>query len=136
MKYLPLTRIDLLVVHASGATDGDIGAAELRRRHRSRGWRHIGYHFVVRRDGSLEEGRPTNMPGGHENRVNRRSLGVCLIGGGNDATPAQLTTLATLATDLKTWLPELEVVGHRDVPGVRTSCPGFSVRDWWDGLSH
>lgn len=126
-----MTRIDFLVVHASGAADGDIGVAELRRRHRSKGWRHVGYHYVIRRDGTLEKGRPDHMAGAHENRVNRRSLGVCLIGGGNDASSAQLTTLATLAKTLIDQLPELQVIGHRDVRGVRSSCPGFDVPAWW-----
>lgn len=131
MKFKTLTRIDFLVVHASGADDGDIGVAELTRRHRSKGWRLVGYHYVIRRDGTLEKGLPDTMPGGHENRVNRRSLGVCLIGGGNDATPAQLTTLAALAGRLIDQLPELQVIGHRNVPGVRSSCPGFDVPEWW-----
>lgn len=149
IKYNPMTRIDFLAVHCSATPAGGkheaIGAADIRRWHREKGWRDIGYHFVIKRDGTVETGRPTDQPGAHEPRINSRSLAVCLVGGappiGSEAarkglgeanfTPVQYASLKTLLTTLTRKHPKAEVLGHRDVPGVQKACPSFAVREWW-----
>lgn len=154
MNYKPLTRVDFLAVHCS-ATPADakhenIDAAEIRRWHRAKGWRDIGYHFVIKRNGAVEPGRPVDQPGAHEPRINNRSLAVCLVGGApplgsaaskaglgeNNYTPAQFASLVTLLRELKAKHPAAEVLGHRDVPGVRKACPSFDVRPWWAAHAH
>lgn len=146
MNFKPLTRVDFICVHCSATpADRNIGAADIRQWHRAKGWRDIGYHFVIRRDGTLEAGRPTNQPGAHEPRINARSLAICLVGGSppiaspaykkglgeDNFTPEQMETLRVKVSELKKLHPNAEVLGHRDVPGVKKACPSFDVRAWW-----
>lgn len=112
--------------------------------HRKKGWLDIGYHYVIKRDGTVEKGRPDTQVGAHEPKINRISLGICLIGGSpplnspafkrgegeNNFTPAQFKALAGLLRKLKGAHPNAEIIGHRDVPGVAKACPSFSVKDW------
>ncbi|MFM7027808.1 MAG: N-acetylmuramoyl-L-alanine amidase [Chakrabartia sp.] len=146
MNYKPLTRIDYIAIHCSATpATMDIGAAEIRQWHRAKGWRDIGYHFVIRRDGRVEPGRDVNIPGAHEPRINAFSLAVCMVGGSpkvgspeykagkgeDNFTPQQWASLKTLVTSLHAKHPAAKIIGHRDVPGVAKACPSFDVRTWW-----
>lgn len=136
-------RTRLLITHCSATPPNlDIGAAEIDRWHRRRGWRGIGYHFVVRRNGLVEPGRPLDSVGAHARGANQDSVGLCLIGGVTQTrplrpeanfTPAQLDALAELIADLKARYPLARILGHRDLPGVSKACPSFDVRAWLSG---
>lgn len=141
-----MNRIDFLVVHCSATpADRDIGAADIKRWHTDKGWRDIGYHYVIRRNGTVEKGRADTTPGAHEPRINRRSLAVCLVGGSppigsrahqrglgeNNFTDAQFASLLSRLRELKVKHPNAEILGHRDVPGVKKACPSFDVKEWW-----
>lgn len=87
--------------------DENIGAAELQRIHRHQGYSKIAVHVVIRRDGRIEEGRPTTERGAMAPGANDRSIQVCLIGGVNDAhepacnfTPLQIAAFRKLRDDL------------------------------------
>lgn len=144
-----MTRIDYLAVHCSATpADRDIDVNDIRRWHRERGWRDIGYHYVITRDGEVQKGRPDDMVGAHEPKINRSSIAVCLVGGSppigsaeyrrgageDNFTPAQRAALADLLERLHTAHPNATVLGHRDVPGVRKACPSFDVKQWWAGV--
>ena len=146
-------RTDLIVVHCSATPPSmDIGANEIREWHTTppRNWSDIGYHYVIRRNGRFEPGRPEWAVGAHARGVNGRSVGVCLIGGvhtegGPDFnfTRKQMDTLAAFLVTLRLRYPEAEVVGHRDLsPDLDSDgvvephewfkgCPSFDVRAWW-----
>jgi len=110
--------------------------------HLQRGFIDVGYHFVIKRDGTVQDGRPLDRQGAHVSGYNHLSVGVCLIGGvseddvnvpENNFTSAQFASLRTLLADLKTnHFPHAEILGHRDIPRVRKACPSFDVREWWD----
>lgn len=142
-----------LVVHCSATpAHRDIGRAEIDLMHRQRGFVDIGYHYVVRRDGRIETGRPENRAGAHVQGFNSRSLGICLVGGvkadGKTAetnfTPAQYEALDGLLRRLQPKYPTAEILGHRDLSPDRNKdgritpnewlkeCPTFAVRDWWE----
>lgn len=85
MKLKPLTAVDRLYVTCSMTRDSeDIGAAELAAAHRRQGYSQIGVHYVIRRNGVIETGRPTSLPGSMSRDMNHRAIQVCLIGGLND----------------------------------------------------
>lgn len=133
--------VKFLVVHcAATPADMDIGVAEIDRWHKAKGWKGVGYHYVIRRDGTIEKGRQDDEQGAHEPRVNDRSLGICLVGGlspdghsgENNFTGLQMTMLRTLLNKLKVGdYRTAEVLGHRDIPGVKKDCPSFDVRKWY-----
>ncbi|MBQ5374387.1 MAG: N-acetylmuramoyl-L-alanine amidase, partial [Bacteroidaceae bacterium] len=71
--------ITLLILHCSAVMpDVESGAADIDRWHRAQGWRGgIGYHYVVRRDGTVEPGRREEVPGAHCRHHNAHSIGIC-----------------------------------------------------------
>lgn len=147
--------VSLLVVHCSATPAArDIGVAQLRAMHLARGFRDVGYHYIIRRDGRVEKGRPDNVMGAHVEGHNDGSLGICLIGGvkpdGRTAeqnfTPDQYTSLERLLRDLKGRYPSARVCGHRDLSPDRNrdgrvtpdewlkQCPTFDVAAWLETL--
>lgn len=129
-----------LVVHCSATrANQDIGAADIDRWHRQRGFLRIGYHFVIRRSGIIEVGRPQDEIGAHVKDNNRTTLGICMVGGvdanditkaENNFTPEQFAALKELLLRLRAEYPSAEIVGHRDFPGVKKACPSFDVKEW------
>jgi len=66
--------IDTLILHCSATPpDMDIGVAEIDTWHKAQGWKRIGYHFVIRRNGIVERGRPLAQIGAHVEGHNRRT---------------------------------------------------------------
>lgn len=130
---------NFIVVHCAATPPTmDIGAAEIDRWHRGNGWLCIGYHWVIRRDGTVEPGRDHGTVGAHEPSVNAVSEAVCLVGGvaadgktpENNFTPEQFAALAEKLRELKEEYPDAVVLGHRDCPNVHKACPSFDVREW------
>jgi N-acetyl-anhydromuramyl-L-alanine amidase AmpD len=140
MNWKKLKAVEFIVIHCSATKeDQDIGVEEIRRWHRQRGWLDVGYHYVIRRDGTVEAGRPNDAPGAHARGFNHISLGICLVGGveSNGKTPeanythAQWEALEELTRDLLVKHPDAVVKGHRDLPKVNKACPSFDVISWW-----
>ena len=131
---------DLIVIHCSATRPSqNIDAKEIDRWHRrDRGWSKIGYHYVIKRDGTLETGRKENEIGAHAAGYNEKSVSVCWIGGVNEdtlgpednRTPEQKKTLEQTVRWLRTRYPGAKIVGHGDLPGVAKACPSFKVADW------
>lgn len=82
-----------IILHASGRTDDTLRSLD--RRHRARGLRSVGFHYVIRTDGTLERGRDLSVSGAHCLGFNADSIGVCLCGGG-EPTAQQLGKLTAL----------------------------------------
>ena len=146
-----MRKIDTIAVHCAYTKPSqDIGSVEIRRWHKrpkpkGNGWSDIGYHYVIRRDGSVEDGRPNQRMGAHVKGFNRYSLGICLVGGKsaagkpeNNFTKKQFDALYTLITALSDLynVPERRILGHCDFPGVTKSCPCFSVQEWLSERKH
>jgi N-acetylmuramoyl-L-alanine amidase len=128
-----------IVLHCSATRPiQDIGVKEIRAWHRSKGWTDIGYHFVIRRGGNIERGRPVEEIGAHVQGYNSVSVGVCLVGGidefkwnpEDNFTKAQWASLKALVTTLREKYPKAKIVGHRDFPGVAKACPCFEAKAW------
>jgi N-acetylmuramoyl-L-alanine amidase len=133
------TRTSHIVVHcAATPPDMDIGAKTIREWHtdpkpKGRGWSDIGYHYVIRRNGNIENGRHPDAKGAHVKGFNSQSVGICLIGGVNNSgkaennfTAAQFKTLDRLLVVVSKMYPHAVVVGHRDLDPNK-ECPSFDV---------
>jgi N-acetylmuramoyl-L-alanine amidase len=128
------------IIHCSDTfADMNTTAADIDRWHRERGWSQIGYHYVIKRDGTVEQGRPENVPGAHVAGHNTGSIGICLIGGkarGRENpcnfTRHQWRALESLVMQLAIEYPQAEVLGHTDLDAGK-SCPTFNVKAWWGG---
>lgn len=117
----------------------DIGVKEIRRWHKNKGWADIGYHAVIRRNGTIELGRPWHVKGAHARGHNHNTIGICLIGGIDaykrpvaNFTAAQEQSLALLVAGLKTVYKVNKVIGHNDLTD-RKACPSFNVAQWLEG---
>jgi|TARA_R110002033_G_scaffold29609_1_gene66271 N-acetylmuramoyl-L-alanine amidase len=136
-----------IIVHCSATREGDnsINAEVIDRWHKKRGWKGIGYHFVVLIDGSIETGRMINKCGAHTKGMNCKSIGVCYIGGveseRNDKgkysakdtrTPEQIATLLELLRLLKKIYPDAKIHGHRDF--AAKACPSFDATDEYKNI--
>ena len=117
----------------------DTDAADIDRWHRERGFLKIGYHFVIKRDGTVETGRELLEVGAHAKGHNSRSVGVCMIGGmkqessasETNFTKAQWASLAKVVDELVETFPEARVRGHDEV--ANKECPTFNVAAWYYG---
>ena len=134
--------ITLLVIHCSAVMpDQTSSVAQIDRYHREK--KHyklgIGYHYVVRRDGQIEPGRPEWMVGANCQNHNAHSIGICYEGGINirgqtadTRTAAQKLALRQLLEDLHRRYPRALIVGHHDL-NPRKDCPCFdAVREYAD----
>lgn len=129
-------RIDTIIVHCAATPPSmDIGVREIRKWHQGRGWRDIGYHYVIRRDGTLESGRDLDEPGAHAKGYNADSVGVCLVGGVDEMgkpdanfTFAQYKTLHSLLARMKKHQTLLSIMGHRDISDK--ACPCFDIHQF------
>lgn len=120
--------ITKIIIHCSATpTSMDIGVKEIREWHLERGWTDIGYHYVIRRDGTLEEGRPLAQSGAHTLGENIGSIGICLVGGKDrfDFTLDQMDVLVDLVEELEEKFPSASVHGHNEFSSK--ACPQFDV---------
>lgn len=133
--------ITLIIIHCSAVRTYQTSSAEqIDQWHRSRGWKCIGYHYVVRRDGTIETGRPESMIGAHCLHHNRYSLGIYYEGGLNakgehsdTRTPAQKRALKTLLKELKTRYPDASITSHRTF-NPQKDCPCFDAEHEYSQL--
>ncbi len=133
-------QVKKIIIHYSATPDGeDFSARQIRDMHLQRGFKDIGYHYVIRLDGTIEPGRPESQVGAHCLGQNASSIGICYIGGcpkrsnpnwdkiGIDTrTPAQKKALIGLIRKLKLKYPDATVHGHNEF--AAKPCPGFNAR--------
>ena len=121
----------MVVIHCSAVKPDQMSSvAQIDSWHRERGFKFgVGYHYVIRRDGSIEAGRPEWMVGAHCVNHNKYSIGVCYEGGldargqpADTRTAAQKATLRQLLTDLHRRYPRAVIVGHHDL-NHQKECP-------------
>ena len=126
-----MRKITLIVIHCSAVRpDQTSSAAQIDTWHRQRGFHlGIGYHYVVRRNGEIEAGRPEYMVGAHCLNHNSHSIGVCYEGGydargqpADTRTEAQKASLRRLLETLHKDYPEAIIVGHHDLD-PKKACP-------------
>ena len=126
--------INEIIVHCADTPEGrDNTVADITRWHKDRGFRTIGYHYVIYRDGSIHNGRPIEEIGAHCKGHNAHSIGICYIGGcasdgktpKDTRTPEQKEALLALLRRLKARFPNATIHGHRDF--AAKACPSFDA---------
>lgn len=131
-----MRKIDKIILHCSATPEGkDFTVKDIDRWHRQRGFRCIGYHFVIYRDGSIHKGRPIEQVGAHCKGYNATSIGICYIGGvaadgktpKDTRTPQQRLAIRKLVAELHTDYPSAGVHGHYEF--ANKACPSFKICD-------
>jgi N-acetylmuramoyl-L-alanine amidase len=133
--------LDKIILHCSATPEGKHFEVEtIRKWHLQRGWKDIGYHFVIYLDGSVHEGRPIEQVGAHTQGQNTGSIGVCYIGGvAKDAKTAKDTlneaqeiAIVNLIHALREEYGNLTLHGHNEF--APKACPSFKVYEKFDWL--
>ena len=115
------TVTDRIILHHAA---GNGSVESVHNYHKSLGWSGIGYHYYVRKDGSIYRGRPEEMVGGHTSGYNYCSIGVCAEGNfeTESMSDAQREAIRALVLDIRTRYPDTQTIRHKDV--AATACPG------------
>lgn len=140
-----MRKINLIVIHCSAVKPDETSSAqEIDAQHRKdRRCKGIGYHYVVRRNGKFEEGRPEEQVGAHAGaKYNRHSIGICYEGGldaqGHPAdtrTPQQKRTIRNILVYLKDKYPEAKILGYNDLvcaDDIKLANPCFNAAAEYD----
>ena len=136
-----MRRITEIIVHCSATPEGrPHTVGEIRAWHKQRGFKDIGYHYVIYLDGSIHAGRDESVIGAHCTGHNRYSIGVCYIGGmtkdmkaaKDTRTDAQKKSLLQLLRQLKKKYPQAKIYGHRNF--AAKACPSFDAKKEYAAL--
>lgn len=131
--------LDTIIIHCSATRNGhDFRASDIDRWHREQGFAGIGYNYVIDLDGTIEVGRPLTMAGAHCKGWNKRSIGICYIGGldangrpADTRTLAQKVSLHNLVEQLIERFPSItQVLGHRDTSPDRNGDGNITPDEW------
>ena len=125
--------IDAIIVHCTATPlDRAVTVDDIDRWHKARGWKGIGYHYVVDLEGKVHVGRPLDQTGAHCLGHNAHSIGVCYVGGldaqgrpADTRTPKQKEAIRKLIGMLQKKYPNAKVYGHRHFNN--TACPCFDA---------
>lgn len=146
----PSTKWRYIIIHHSATDYGN--AMEFNKAHLNRGWSGVGYHFIIdngtcgKDDGQIETSPRwiKQLNGAHcrASRMNERGIGICVVGNfsTDEISPRQMDTLVYLVDKLRAYynIPKYNIMGHGQVPGARTECPGknFPWREFWSKLKY
>lgn len=130
-------KTNVIVLHHAAAHT--CTAQQIDNWHKGNGWSGIGYHFFIRKDGSIYRGRPEWAVGAHASGRNSDTIGVCVEGNYEEerAMPqTQKNSVKEILRYLKGKYPKAELKGHREVGA--TGCPGKyyplqEMKDYWNG---
>lgn len=133
--------IDKIILHcADTRTNQNFDISYIDRWHKRRGFKrvyggkvyHVGYHYYIRLDGTIENGRPIECVGSHCKGQNSNSIGICFEGGKDDnghmwdkPLDAQIEAYSKLRAKLFNKLGHLDVFGHYEFS--EKPCPNFDI---------
>lgn len=130
-----------IIVHCSATPEGrPHTVGDIRAWHKQRGFKDVGYHYIIYLDGSIHAGRNEAEIGAHCTGHNRNSIGVCYIGGmtkdmkaaKDTRTDAQKKSLLQLLRQLKKKYPQAKIYGHRNF--AAKACPSFDAKKEYSAL--
>ena len=133
--------LDKIILHCSATKEGQhITVETMRQWHLKRGWKDIGYHYVIYIDGSVHKGRPIEQVGAHTKGQNTGSIGICYVGGveKDGKTPKdtlnelQETAMVNLIKALREEYGDMTLHGHNEY--AAKACPSFKVYEKFNWL--
>lgn len=136
-----MRKIKRIILHCTATPEGKhFDVDTIRRWHvKDRGWKDIGYHYVIYLDGSVHEGRPVEQAGAHTSGHNADSIGIVYVGGcdtkmkaKDTLNEAQETAMVNLIKSLRDEYGDLSLHGHNEF--AAKACPSFKVAEKFDWL--
>lgn len=125
--------IDKIIIHCSATPEGrNWTLKDIERDHKSKGYKKVGYHYVICLDGTIEKGRAESEVGAHCKGHNAKSIGICYVGGldknrrpKDTRTEAQRASMKRLIEELQERYPDAGIHGHNEF--ANKACPCFDV---------
>ena len=123
-----------IVIHHVGNTNKNVNSSVIHHWHLQNGWNGIGYHYIIRKDGTIERGRPLGTVGAHCYNQNDHTVGICVVGNFELARPTHeqfraAEQLIGAICGIYGIIPnDNTVVGHKYYN--RTDCPGTYLSQW------
>ena len=135
-----MRQITEIIIHCSATPIGkDYTVEDIDKWHKVKGWKGIGYHYVIYLDGSVHKGRPEEEIGAHCKGHNSNSIGICYIGGLDEfgepedtRTDKQKEALIVLLKALKAKYPDATIHGHQEF--AAKACPCFDAKEEYKSL--
>ena len=134
------------VIHWTGnfIDQPHIGAEDIHQWHTGTGFSGLGYHYIIKRDGTIQRGRPLNIEGAHANDFghNQYSIGIAHVAGynclsGTDNPESFLSSESITVAQMKAQKDFLrifykvfqsgQVLGHNQCTENNDIDPGFDV---------
>ena len=137
--FMPATSVRFIIIHCSATRETrDYTPEQLKHDHIARGFIDVGYHYYIRRDGTVTQHRRLNEVGAHCRPFNRCSIGICYEGGldasgkpKDTRTLKQRSSLIALLLDLHRRFPKAVIRGHNEMPGaIPKACPCFNLKEY------
>jgi len=123
-----MRKIRKVIIHCADTPDDkNFSVLDIDRWHKERGWKKVGYHYVIDKKGIIQVGRFESEIGAHCKGLNTESIGICLIGR-KDFNDKQMKCLTELIDDLRYRYPQASVHGHCEFS--YKTCPNFDVQEW------
>lgn len=132
-----MRNITAIIIHCSATkADQDFTIEDIRTWHvKGNRWADVGYHFVIRLDGTVEFGRDIDRQGAGVKGKNADTIHICYVGGLNDdgqpadtMTDLQYEAMQILCVSLVKVLGPLDVIGHNELNPAK-ACPSFDVSE-------
>jgi N-acetylmuramoyl-L-alanine amidase len=128
-----MRKIEEIIIHCTATKEGvDVNAATINKWHKQKGWKGIGYHYVIKLDGTVEKGRKDEEVGAHCVGHNAHSIGIVYVGGldvngkpKDTRTDAQKEAFWELLRQLLNKYPSATIHGHNEFSNK--ACPCFNV---------
>lgn len=124
LKFKSLTKrtktSNIVLHHRAG--NGDLKS--IHNQHLNQGWAGVGYHFYIRKNGEIWQGRPQDAVGSHCPNFNSISVGICFEGNfeTEKMQDTQLNSGIWLIKKLKKDYLNATIKGHKEL--YATACPG------------
>lgn len=130
-----MRKVKKLIVHCTATPEGrEVSINQITRWHKERGFRTIGYHYVIALDGTIKKGRDISEVGAHCKGQNTNSIGISYVGGLDHAlnakdtrTDSQKKAMTELIAELKEQFPGVTIHGHNEFSNK--ACPSFDVQE-------
>lgn len=130
-----MRQVKKIILHCTATVEGqEFDITDVDRWHKKRGWKSVGYHYLIKQDGTLQVGRSLDEVGSHAKGENSDSIGIVYVGGldankepKDTMTAYQELTLMELIFSLRTVFHWMSVHGHNEYSNK--ACPSFDVQE-------
>jgi N-acetylmuramoyl-L-alanine amidase len=123
----PTRKVETVFIHCSASdhpSHDDVSV--MRKWHKKRGFNDVGYNYYIKKDGTIQEGRPVNKIPAAQKGHNRGSIAIC-VGGLAEFTDDSLEALKMLCRAISSEYGNAIIFrGHREV--ANKTCPVFDYK--------